>query len=123
MVQLGWKKGHMCHERLSHSTSVYLRLHLQPGCSHSAPPSPTPGPRGHKGSPDLQVQDHLSAVALVCVCLDAVDPGALEEMSGVDGGVVVVMAGSKLVSRGLAWGRGQQGVASPAHGFQPQQPT
>ena len=66
--------------------SVYLQLHLQPGYSHSAPPSPTPGPRGHKGSPDLQVQDHLSAVALVCVRLDAVDPGALEEMPRLGGG-------------------------------------
>lgn len=43
-------------------------------------PYPAPGPHGQDGSPYLQVQDYPSPVALVSVCLDAVDPGALEEM-------------------------------------------
>lgn len=56
----------------------------------SVPLTPTPGPHGLEGSPDLQVQHHLPPVVLVSVCLDAVDPGALEEMPGGE------------VSRGLA---------------------
>ena len=43
-------------------------------------PIPHTQPHRRKGSPDLQVQDHLSPVALVSVCLDTIDPGALEEM-------------------------------------------
>lgn len=75
----------MCHERLS-NTSVYLQSIFNLAIPTVLPHPLHQAPLGHKGSPDLQVQDHLSAVALVCVCLDAVDPGALEEMPGSGGG-------------------------------------
>lgn len=45
-----------------------------------AVPRAFPWPHRQEGSPYLQVQDHLSWVVLVSVCLDTVDPGALEEI-------------------------------------------
>lgn len=45
-----------------------------------AVPRASPWPHRQEGSPYLQVQDHLSRVVLIGVCLDTVDPRALEEI-------------------------------------------
>lgn len=100
--------------------SVYLRLHLQPGYSHSAP-HPLHQALGHTKAHQI-CKSRTTCLRLrwsVCVLMP-LTLGALEEMPGSGGG-----GGGRedLVSKGsLGVGR-QQGVASPVHGFQPQQPT